>query len=190
MRKLSSFRILVLFRNARCGAAMILSLKSENAWYSKRSWKSKSLWTQVNLSSVWGVIVCESDFLQYLMANLICVFFLGQATFNIFFIWSGEVGCYLEEKSLQKRLKPNESFGELAVTFNRSCKTSYKALETSQIYVLSKGDIPSILKDFEKQNQLRLVVPRLKTCSLFSEWDLGSMSFLFYLSQEQVFMKN
>lgn len=102
----------------------------------------------------------------------------------MFFIWSGEVGCFLEEKILQKRLKPKESFGELAVTFNRTCKTSYKALETSQIYVLSKGDIPSILKDFEKQNQLRLVVPRLKPCSLFNEWDLGSLSFLFYLSQE------
>jgi len=173
---------------------MILSPKSENAWYSKRSWKSKSLWIQVSLSGVWESECVKVIYFSWrFMVTSSYVFFLsflGQATFNIFFIWSGEVGCYLEEKSLQKRLQPKESFGELAVTFNRTCKTSYKALETSQIYVLSKADIPSILKDFEKQNQLRLVVPRLKSCALFSEWDLGSMSFLFYLSQEQVFMKN
>ncbi|EAR90829.2 cyclic nucleotide-binding domain protein (macronuclear) [Tetrahymena thermophila SB210] len=112
------------------------------------------------------------------------------STFNLYLIYHGEVGCYLDEKYLQKKLTQGQSFGELAYTFNRASKTSFKCHDTCQIYVVMKQDIPTILKDFERQNQAKLTAQVFKQSPFFSDWDLGSVSYLYYLGQMQNYVRN
>ncbi|KAL4459844.1 hypothetical protein ABPG74_003370 [Tetrahymena malaccensis] len=112
------------------------------------------------------------------------------STFNLYLIYHGEIGCYLDEKYLQKKLTKGQSFGELAYTFNRASKTSFKCHDTCSIYVIMKQDIPTILKDFERQHQAKLTAQVFKQSPFFFDWDLGSVSYLYYLGQLQNYVRN
>ncbi|KAL4506646.1 hypothetical protein ABPG72_000217 [Tetrahymena utriculariae] len=112
------------------------------------------------------------------------------STFNLYLIYHGEIGCYLDEKYLQKKLTKGQSFGELAYTFNRASKTSFKCHDTCLIYLIMKQDIPTILKDFERQHQAKLTSQVFKQSPFFFDWDLGSVSYLYYLGQLQNYVRN